>query len=181
MHVRHHLARQLDTSWSLLGLHLSTLEDGEALWRPAEVGLHVHQGDGGVWAADWPEREGYASGPSSIAWLTWHIGFWWSMVLDHSFATGSLQREDVPWTGSASGARQCLQRCHDDWVMALDALSDSDYDSTARTRWPVRQRPFADVVAWVNVELMKNAAEIGYARFLYAVRPQQSAEVPVVS
>ena len=26
-----------------------------------------------------------------------------------------------------------------------------------------------DVVAWVNVELTKNAAEIGYARFLYAV------------
>lgn len=24
--------------------------------------------------------------------------------------------------------------------------------------------------AWVNVELTKNAAEIGYARFLYAVR-----------
>ena len=29
---------------------------------------------------------------------------------------------------------------------------------------------FGDVVAWVNIELMKNAAEIGYARFLYAVR-----------
>jgi len=27
-----------------------------------------------------------------------------------------------------------------------------------------------DVVAWVNVELTKNAAEIGYARFLHAVR-----------
>jgi hypothetical protein len=30
-------------------------------------------------------------------------------------------------------------------------------------------RPFGDVIAWVNVELTKNAAEIGYARFLYAV------------
>ncbi len=27
-----------------------------------------------------------------------------------------------------------------------------------------------DVVAWVNVELTKTAAEIGYARFLYAVQ-----------
>jgi len=26
------------------------------------------------------------------------------------------------------------------------------------------------LVAWVNLELTKNAAEIGYARFLYAVR-----------
>jgi NADPH-dependent 2,4-dienoyl-CoA reductase/sulfur reductase-like enzyme len=32
-----------------------------------------------------------------------------------------------------------------------------------------RNTPFGDVVAWVNVELTKNAAEIGYARFLYAV------------
>ena len=38
-----------------------------------------------------------------------------------------------------------------------------------RTRWLFRDRPFGDVVAWVNVELTKNAAEIGYARFLYAV------------
>ncbi len=38
----------------------------------------------------------------------------------------------------------------------------------APTRWPYRDRPFGDVIAWVNVELTKNAAEIGYARFLYA-------------
>jgi hypothetical protein len=31
-------------------------------------------------------------------------------------------------------------------------------------------RPFVDVVAWANVELMKNAAEIGFGRLLYAVR-----------
>ena len=42
--------------------------------------------------------------------------------------------------------------------------------SETHTRWPFQQRPFGDVLAWVNVELTKNAAEIGYARFLYAVR-----------
>jgi len=40
---------------------------------------------------------------------------------------------------------------------------------TARTKWPFREGSFGDVVAWVNVELTKNAAEIGYARFLFAV------------
>ena len=30
---------------------------------------------------------------------------------------------------------------------------------------------FSDLAGWLNVELMKNAAEIGYARFLFAVRP----------
>jgi hypothetical protein len=47
---------------------------------------------------------------------------------------------------------------------------DSDLRSTQRTRWPFSDRPFGDVVAWVNVELTKSAAEIGYACFLYAVR-----------
>jgi hypothetical protein len=46
------------------------------------------------------------------------------------------------------------------WLLAdlhLNALDTED-------------RPFGDVLAWVNLELTKNAAEIGYARFLYAVR-----------
>ena len=52
----------------------------------------------------------------------------------------------------------------------LDQVSDADLRSAQRTRWPFQDRPFGDVVAWVNVELTKNAAEIGYARFLYAAR-----------
>jgi hypothetical protein len=58
-----------------------------------------------------------------------------------------------------------------EWVKALDGLSDDDYRSTARTRWPIQDREFSDLAGWLNVELMKNAAEIGYARFLFAVRP----------
>jgi hypothetical protein len=33
-----------------------------------------------------------------------------------------------------------------------------------------QDRPCGHVVAWLSVELARNAAEIGYARFLYAVR-----------
>ena len=44
-------------------------------------------------------REGYDIGPPSIAWLTWHIGFWWSMVLDHSFADGTLSRDKASIDG----------------------------------------------------------------------------------
>jgi hypothetical protein len=29
-----------------------------------------------------------------------------------------------------------------------------------------------DVVSWLNVELMKNAAEVGYVRFLYGARSE---------
>ena len=53
----------------------------------------------------------------------------------------------------------------------VDALTEAELQSSQLTRWPFLDRPFADVAAWVNLELTKNAAEIGYARFLYAARP----------
>jgi hypothetical protein len=92
------------------------------------------------------------------------------MVLDHSFGAGTLTREAVTWPGTADGVRERLTELRDEWVAALDNLTHSDLQSTQQTRWPFRDRPFGDVVAWVNVELTKNASELGYARFLYAVR-----------
>jgi hypothetical protein len=164
-----HLRRQLDISAGLLDLHLAGLEDAELLWRPATTGMHVRETDAG-WVADWPERETYDVGPSSIAWITWHIGFWWSMVLDHSIGPATLRREDVRWPGSADATRTWLTGLRRQWEGVLDDLSPDQLASSAMTRWPMRDRPFVDVVAWVNVELMKNAAEIGYARFVYGAR-----------
>ncbi|HET9446306.1 MAG TPA: DinB family protein [Steroidobacteraceae bacterium] len=165
-----YLRRQFKTAWSLTDLHLTGLDTAECLWRPASQGLHVHRAPDGAWRADWPEHERYDLGPASIAWITWHLGLWWSMVLDHSFGAATLTREAVTWPGTADGVREWLGRLRTEWVAALDKLGDSDLRSTQRTRWPFADRPFGDVVAWVNVELTKNAAEIGYARFLYAVR-----------
>ncbi len=161
--------RQLDIAWALTSYHLDGLTTAECLWRPAPKGLHVTRREDGRWIADWPETEGYDIGPPSIAWLTWHIGFWWSMALDHAFGSAELTRADVTWPGTAEEARQWIQSLHGAWRSKLQALGPEELQSPERTRWPVQDRPFVDVVAWANVELMKNAAEIGYARFLYAV------------
>ena len=165
------LLRQLDTAWALTRYHLDGLTTAECLWRPAAQGLHVSRMGAPLrWIADWPEHEGYSLGPPSIAWTTWHIGFWWSMALDYGFGAGTLKREDVAWPGDADGVRAWLGGLHDRWRAAVEGLTDVDLEDSALTRWPIPGRPFGDVVAWVNLELMKNAAEIGYARFLYAVR-----------
>ena len=164
-----YLARQFDTAWKLTEYHLNGLTTEECLWRPAPQGLHVQQAADGKWRADWPDHEGYDLGPPSIAWTTWHLGFWWSMVLDHSVAEGALSREKVHWPGDADGVRTWIERLQSQWRDLLGQLTDDDLRSTRRTRWPYRDRPFGEVVAWANIELTKNAAEIGYARFLYAV------------
>src|SRR5207302_2027547 len=112
----------------------------------------------GRWRADWPDHEGYDVGPPSIAWLTWHIGFWWSMAIDHSFGDGSLSRENVLWPGTADGVREWLGRLQRQWQGVLEQVSDDDLRSAQRTRWPFQDRAFGDVIAWVNVELTKHAA-----------------------
>jgi hypothetical protein len=173
--ARGYLIRQFATAWKLTNFHLDGLATEECLWRPARVGLHVHRVRDGSWRADWPDHEGYDLGPPSIAWLTWHVGFWWSMVLNHSFGDGTRSHEDVLWPGSADAVREWLGRLQAEWRVVLDLITDDDLRSTQRTRWPFQDRPFGDVVAWVNVELTKNAAEIGYARFLYALASDQSS------
>jgi hypothetical protein len=134
----------------------------------------VRQAPDGRWQADWPEHEGYDLGPPSIAWTTWHIGFWWSMVLDHSYGDATLTREKVSWPGSADGVREWIGGLEARWRGEIGVLSDDDLQSPARCRWPFQDRPFGDVVAWATLELTKNAAEIGYARFLYGVKPSPS-------
>ncbi|WP_437710954.1 DinB family protein [Sorangium sp. So ce448] len=167
-----YLLRQFEIAWQLTSFHLDGLSTEECLWRPADEGLHVRQTPDGQWRADWPEHEGYDLGPPSIAWLTWHLGFWWSMALDHAFGDGALTREDVTWPGDADDVRAWLGGLQGKWRAVLEQVTDDDLRSTRRTRWPFQDRPFGDVVAWANVELTKNAAEIGYARFLYARRPR---------
>ena len=164
------LIRQLDTAWKLLEFHLDGLTTDQCMWRPSAHGPHVHRASDGRWHADWPESETYDIGPPSIAWITWHIGYWWSMVLDHSFGDGMLSREHVEWPGTADAVRASITTLHDQWRSRLDPLTDAELRSRKRSVWPYTDRPFSDVVAWVNVELTKNAAEIGYARFMYAAR-----------
>lgn len=161
--------RQLSISWSLLEYHFKGLSTEECLWQPTDRGFHVIETPGG-WVADWPETEGYSNGPPSIAWLMWHIGFWWSMVIDHSFGGATLRREDVTWPGTADRAVKWIEGLHHEWVSRLEGLSEADFSSAERSRWPISDRPFVEIALWLNLELMKNAGEVGYCRFLYGVR-----------
>lgn len=168
--TRDTLARQLAVAWQLTTYHLQDLSTEECLRRPAGRGLHVHRQAGGAWRADWPEHEGYGLGPPSIAWMTWHLGFWWSMALDHNFGPGTIAREEICWPGDAGSVRTWVSGLHARWQDALSAQSDADLATASGVHWPFEGRPRADLFAWANTELTKSAAEIGYARFLLAVK-----------
>ena len=82
------LLRQHEIAWKLTTCHLDGLSLAECLWRPSTKGLHVSVVDNGCWRGEWPEHEGYELGPPSMAWLLWHMVYWWSMVLDHRTVKG---------------------------------------------------------------------------------------------
>lgn len=105
-----------------------------------------------------------------MAWLLWHMVFWWSMVVDHSFGDATLERDSIYCPADPDAVGVLLKALHDEWTERVSGLSEDALRSTKDTRWPFKDRPFGDVVGWVNIELTKNAAELGYARFLYATR-----------
>lgn len=164
------LRRQHELAWKLAWFHIEGLATAECLWRTGPDALHVQECADGTWVGVWPEHERYEQGPPSIAWLLWHMAYWWTRVQAASFDDGGFDVEDFRCPASADGVRARLSALHERWQGALREISDSDLCSTRRARWPYENRPFADVVAWVNVELSKNAAEIGYGRFLYGSR-----------
>ncbi|MFC4062087.1 DinB family protein [Planomonospora corallina] len=167
---------QLNVSWSLLTLHLERVTDEEALWEPAANCWSVRRRADGTWAADWvvPEPEPIAA--TSIGWVMWHIGLWWSQAYTRCFgspgaAAGefdwSAAAAATPWPGDVASAVGWLHGCHDRWAAALESLSDADLDSTERSGWFADGTlPLGHVLAWANIELMKNAAEIGSLRHL---------------
>jgi hypothetical protein len=167
--LKQSLIFQFDIAWQLLEYHLKDLENEEALWKPTPNSLHVDNLEG-VWKADWPETETYEIGPPSIAWTTWHIIFWWSMVMDYSFGEGTLTKDKVYWLGDMEAVRSTLFNFHDQWRNILETISDEELVSTDFTKWPFEERPFYELASWLNIELMKNASEIGSGRFLYATK-----------
>ena len=79
-----------------------------------------------------------------------------------------LRREDVFWPGDMVNVRKKIIQLRDEWRTVLKTLPEEELISCERTKWPFEDKPFYELAAWLNIELMKNAAEIGYCRFLYA-------------
>lgn len=160
------LGRQLEIAWGLLDYHLERLTTEALLWEPAALCWTMRRVGAG-WVPDWQDTEPDPIPVPTIAWTTWHIGWWWSVALDHAAGREPRARTSVQWPGDRDAVVAWLRTLHDDWAVALERLTEADLDGAAPFPWaPDSGRTVADMAGWVNVELMKNAAELGQLRLL---------------
>jgi hypothetical protein len=160
---------QFDLTWSLFEYHLDRLVDDDTHWQPAPLCWTVHPTDDGRWVPDWAETEPDPIPVPTIAWITWHLGWWWSVTLDHLRARAPRDRTDVTWPGDAASTVTWLRRLHTEWIEVLDALTDDDLDTQATFPWQGDPTmTVAHTLAWANTELAKNASEIGQLRLVRA-------------
>ncbi|GMA08325.1 hypothetical protein GCM10025886_14760 [Tetragenococcus halophilus subsp. flandriensis] len=155
---------QFDISKKLLEYHLDSLSQDEYLWRSPNCGLYIQEIDG-RWYANFPEHENYDLGTPSVAWTLWHITFWWEMVFNHSFGDGKLTKEDINVYEDVESVKENINSLIERWQEKLDSVTEEELYS----KFPFSNEvEFHKLASWLNLELMKNASEIGYVRFEYA-------------
>jgi len=160
---------QFDLTWSLFEYHLERLEPGDFLWEPAPLCWTMRQASDGTWVPDWADTEPDPVPVPTIGWVSWHIGWWWSVTIDHARGREPRERTEIVWPGAGKAAIEWLRGLRDDWLAVLDGLTDAELDATAPFPWQDDpQYTVAHMIGWVNAELMKNATEIGQLRLLRA-------------
>ena len=125
-------------------------------WEPTSnvVRLRKHEGS---YYGDWPDEERQPIPDATIGWLLWHIEWWWTDAIAGVRGHTARPPTSVAWSGSLEASRHRLVELHDEW---RDLLTTTDLDTTCSAPWPTPQ-PLSTIASWVNVELMKNIAEIG--------------------
>lgn len=159
------LRSQFDLTWRLAEYHLPALTDAACLWEPVPGCWTVRRGPDGLWRPDWADVEPDPPPTVTIGWLSWHLIWWWSSALAAARDETPAAREALFWPGSRADTVRSLETLAADWRTLLDALTPADLERPITYPWP-SPRPLAQMLGWANLELMKNVAEIGYARLL---------------
>ncbi len=163
------LRMQFDLACKLADYHLARLTDAACLWEPGPGSWTVRRGADGIWRPDWSDVEPDPAPPVTIGWLSWHLFWWWRGAIAAVREAPRVRRGDVVWPGSADSVRTEFAKISNDWRALLSSLSDDDLARPLTFLWP-EPRPLWNTLAWVNMELMKNVAEIGIVRHLHEAR-----------
>jgi len=161
------LVWQFDLVWSLAQLHLDALVEADFLWEPAEITWTVHRSDDGLWRPDFSEDDLDPIPVPTIAWLTWHIDWWWSTALAAAQGGVAPDGAEMRWPGTGAAAVGRIRALATAWRLVL---SDADLNRPITYPWD-EPKSLAHTASWVNVELTKNIAELGQLRLLRAATP----------
>lgn len=157
---------QFELTMQVAQVHLPTLTDEAVLWEPTPYSWNVRRAEDGIWRPDFSEVEPTPLPTVTIGWLTWHIQWWWSGALVALQGQPPLSHEQVHWQGSAAAVVAQIESLAAQWREALANLTDDDLERPFTYPWQEPQ-PLRLALAWLNSELMKNVAELGYLRLLY--------------
>lgn len=160
---------QFDMTWSLFEYHLERLAPEAFLWEPTNLTWTVRPDAAGNWLPDWADTEPDPVPVPTIGWVSWHIGWWWSTAIDHAQGRTPRERTDITWPGDGPAAVAWLRDLRTRWLTVLDGLTDADLDATSALPWQAPpDNTVGHMIAWLNAELMKNVAEIGQLRLIWA-------------
>ncbi|WP_258534557.1 DinB family protein [Streptomyces sp. PT12] len=164
---------QFDLAWALFEYHLERLDEDDFLWEPGPLCWTVRPTAerAGGWVPDWSDKEPDPIPVPTIGWISWHIGWWWSVTLDHLEGRTPRDRTEITWPGSGEAAIAWLSELRAAWREKLGRLTDEDLDAPASFPWPDdAAHTVAHTLAWLNTELTKNVTEIGQLRLIRATQ-----------
>ncbi|HLT60903.1 MAG TPA: DinB family protein [Microlunatus sp.] len=157
---------QLEIGGMLLDHHLSGLVAEDLFWAPAPVHWTMHETADG-WAPDFAEVEPAPVPAATVAWLTWHLHWWWSATLADLRGEPAPARTDVGWRPDPEVIRANLDQLRQEWAKALAESTETDLARPSGFPWPADAgRTRADQFAWFGVEFAKNVSEIGQLMLL---------------
>ncbi|MEV8448267.1 DinB family protein [Streptomyces parvus] len=163
------------------------LGDDEYLWEPVSDCWSVRRrGDGAgaratalAGAGDWGRDTADFPHPfpppfTTIAWRLSHLSEMLALRADHTHGGRTLTREDYRTPGDAAGAVAAFETASAAWREALLGADDTALDTVGYSAYPNgsdAEDLFADVVWWVNQEVLHHGAEIALLRDLYRASP----------
>jgi hypothetical protein len=161
---------QFRVAWRLAEeVQLPRLTDDMCTWSPDAQSWTVHRDATGWWRADWSHTEPLDAPAPSVGWLTWHLIWWWSNVQTVLDGGTAAEPATQGWPGTAAATVAVLRDLAEMWADRLESLTPEGLDAPVRYPWP-EPRPLAYLLSWVNLELMKNVAEIGEVGNVYLHR-----------
>jgi hypothetical protein len=155
--MRKTLLQQLEIVWMLATQHyFPALTDELAHWNPSSNAVGLRMRDGAAYP-EWPDEKSDPIPDTTAGWLLWHIEWWWSNAIEGVRGGASADPLSFAWSGSAEASRERLDLLHTQWV---EILNSTPMDHQCAAPFPTPQ-PLSTIAAWVNMELMKNLAELG--------------------